>query len=70
MKKISTFILMLLALALCATLVSCTDGEEEETGHNIIVGGEENEDENGDSPADKEQGTVTDEWELGGVPLG
>lgn len=70
MKKISTFILMLLALALCATLVSCTDGEEEETGHNIIVGGEENEDENDDSPADKEQGTVTDEWELGGVPLG
>ena len=70
MKKISTFILMLLALAICATLVSCTDGEEEETGHNIIVGGEENEDENDDSPADKEQGTVTDEWELGGVPLG
>ena len=70
MKKISTFILMLLALALCATLVSCTDGEEEETGHNIIVGGEENEDENDDSPVDKEQGTVTDEWELGGVPLG
>ena len=70
MKKLIAILLLLALFASCATLVGCTDGEEEETGHNIIVGGEENEDENDDSPADKEQGTVTDEWELGGVPLG
>ena len=67
MKKFITFTLIFaLILSSVLTLVSCTGGEEEDTGHNIIVGDPEDD----DSPVTPDGETDTESWELGGVPIG
>ena len=67
MKKILAFILIFALVLICVcALVSCTDGEEDET-HNIIIGGPEDDDE---MPTVSGDETIDDSWELGGVPLG
>ena len=67
MKRIiSLFIIGAIALTLSFALVSCTDGEEEDTNPPIIVGDDENE---GEWDADDEDYSYNPDYELGGVPL-
>lgn len=67
MKKIATILLLISALAAASLSFSaCTDGDEDETDHNVIVGDPEDD----DTPEEPNGETVGDEWELGGVPLG
>ncbi len=66
MKKIITVLLIIAIAVTSISLFACTDSEEQETGHNIIVG----DDDEGDVIAPTDQESDDDSWELGGVPLG
>ena len=67
MKKITTFLLICaLMLACVLSLSSCTDGEEDETKHNIII-------EDGDLddlPPITDDGSNENDSELEAAPIG
>ena len=66
MKRIiSIFIIGAILISSAFALVSCTDGEEEQT-HNPVIGTDENE---GEWDPDEEDYSYTTEYELGGIPL-
>lgn len=69
MKKIISIALaLLLVAAMMLALVSCF-GDEEETGHNIIIE-EPDEVDSDNETAKKPDGTAeTENWELGAIPL-
>ena len=68
MKKIFAFVLAFALIAsLCSALCACV-GDEEETGHKIIVGDGESGDPNETAKKPDGEGETTN-WELGDVPL-
>ena len=67
MKRIiSILIIGVLIASLAFSLVSCTNGDEDETKHNIIIDDNAND---GEWDMDEEDYTYSDDYELGGIPL-
>ena len=63
MKKIFAILSLIAILTLSLSLFSCTDGEEKETEHNIII-------DDGEGDGLDETGDIKEEDGVGAIPLG